>query len=384
MSQAPTWIQQIEPDILSALDMSEWKALPPFPLNEFMQNFSGRLGITDCTIEATPLEGIQPVDFFQNMGDTPLTISFEVQPLRGMGCFILNAQDVAQLIRWTSQEGSEPLVFENTDLIKGFYTYLLCEAMASVQNTGTYGTLAPKIHFEPFTEEHGLCTNVSLTHAQTSVWGRLIFSPALYESLNEHFTQQQVHLEDLGAWQNLTIPLTLNAGSVTLSATEWDEIHEGDFICLEHCHYHPNEQKGSFQLGLEDKALFQVRIKEGQCKILDYIYGVTPTSDYEETIMDDELEPPPESEPEEEEALEPAPPQVDTLSLRDVPFDVQVEVTRLQITLDELQKMQPGHQIPLDVNPRNVKLTVRGKAIGAGELIEIGDTVGVRILEIYK
>ena len=45
--------------------------------------------------------------------------------------------------------------------------------------------------------------------------------------------------------------------------------------------------------------------------------------------------------------------------------------------------LQPGNLLDLDVRPENgVTLVANGKVFGQGELILIGDNVGVRITEI--
>jgi flagellar motor switch protein FliN/FliY len=45
--------------------------------------------------------------------------------------------------------------------------------------------------------------------------------------------------------------------------------------------------------------------------------------------------------------------------------------------------LQPGNLLELNVHPeQGVDLVVNSKKIGHGELLKIGDTLGVRVLEI--
>lgn len=107
----------------------------------------------------------------------------------------------------------------------------------------------------------------------------------------------------------------------------------------------------------------------------------SPGSPEEETPS-----PPPESSaesPSEEAPIAHTPPPRPKATLAEIPVKVHLEISRLNISFEELQKMQPGHRLPLEINPRLVDLVVGGKSIGKGELIEVGETVGVKILELY-
>jgi flagellar motor switch protein FliN len=46
-------------------------------------------------------------------------------------------------------------------------------------------------------------------------------------------------------------------------------------------------------------------------------------------------------------------------------------------------ELQPGNMLEVDLHPENgVDLVVNGKRIGKGELLRVGETLGVRILDI--
>ena len=76
-------------------------------------------------------------------------------------------------------------------------------------------------------------------------------------------------------------------------------------------------------------------------------------------------------------------PSFEQISIAEIPIKIGIEVTRFEVTLEELSKMEPGYKLPIEINPRIVHLTSSGKVIGKGEIIEIGDTIGVKILELY-
>jgi flagellar motor switch protein FliN/FliY len=62
---------------------------------------------------------------------------------------------------------------------------------------------------------------------------------------------------------------------------------------------------------------------------------------------------------------------------------VIVELAELVMSVEKLSTLQPGNLLDLDIRPENgASLVVNGKVIGRGELISIGDSVGIRITEI--
>lgn len=72
-----------------------------------------------------------------------------------------------------------------------------------------------------------------------------------------------------------------------------------------------------------------------------------------------------------------------TASVEEIPLPVIVEVGRLQMSVKKLMELQPGNMLELDIHPESgVDLVVNGKRIAKGELLRIGEALGVRILEL--
>lgn len=71
------------------------------------------------------------------------------------------------------------------------------------------------------------------------------------------------------------------------------------------------------------------------------------------------------------------------LAPREVPLNVVVEVGRVQMNVEKLLALEPGNLLELNIHPeQGVDLVINSKKVGKGELIRIGDNLGVRILEI--
>lgn len=71
------------------------------------------------------------------------------------------------------------------------------------------------------------------------------------------------------------------------------------------------------------------------------------------------------------------------VSVEDLPLPVVIEVGRVQVSVKKFLELQPGNMLDLDIHPESgVDLVVHGRRIARGELLRIGDTLGVRILEL--
>jgi len=69
--------------------------------------------------------------------------------------------------------------------------------------------------------------------------------------------------------------------------------------------------------------------------------------------------------------------------VEELPLSIHVEVGRLSMTLQNLSELQPGSLLKMSVRPEDgVNLVVNGQTIAKGELLKIGDSLGVRILDI--
>lgn len=65
-----------------------------------------------------------------------------------------------------------------------------------------------------------------------------------------------------------------------------------------------------------------------------------------------------------------------------LPVMVGFDLGKQQLSLSELKMLQPGYVFELEQSPdKPVTITANGKEIGMGQLVQVGDRMGVRILE---
>jgi type III secretion system YscQ/HrcQ family protein len=66
----------------------------------------------------------------------------------------------------------------------------------------------------------------------------------------------------------------------------------------------------------------------------------------------------------------------------DIPVKLTFNVGETQITFDKLTDIQPGYIFEMNTGlEKPVEIKANGKSVGMGELVEIGDRLGVRVLE---
>ena len=93
-----------------------------------------------------------------------------------------------------------------------------------------------------------------------------------------------------------------------------------------------------------------------------------------------------DAEPQDMEAEEQLPPEEGvSLAVQQLPLFVTIELARIKMTVDRIMKLSPGHLLELPIQPdQGVTLMVHGQKVGRGELVHLGETLGVRILEMAK
>jgi flagellar motor switch protein FliN/FliY len=184
---------------------------------------------------------------------------------------------------------------------------------------------------------------------------------------------------------HLDMTLSLIAGRVLLTQKEFNEIHQGDFVLLDFCSFAPDTKKGTFSLALGNMPLFQVKLREEKIKILDFsnyyeaIHMHESTDEEIKSYDEETIEPEPEEErsyllEKEEKMVQP----------QNIPLNITVEVAKIKMSLDRLLQLRPGNVLELAVRPeQGVLLTVEGNPIARGQLLQVGEMIGVKILSIH-
>lgn len=175
----------------------------------------------------------------------------------------------------------------------------------------------------------------------------------------------------LGHWKELPATVSLQFQIPPLDADDWDALGPGAVFVVGRSGRRP-----AFQARACGRAWPLALVTggwriEGPSQIIPAI---------QENQMSDNQAPAGDTEDQAAEGA-PAPADPDAAS-RKLPVEVAFEVGRLQLPLGKLAELQPGYvfAVPAQLEGANVTIRANGEAVGQGELVSVGDTLGVRLL----
>jgi flagellar motor switch protein FliN/FliY len=439
-----SWLKVISPDVVSVDEIPLWGSPPTFPWENYSEALSEALHIPKLQISVANTEWKLPAELMSGMGINPVVLAFQIAPLQGYGLWILPRENLKGLLSLAVASNIELSDLEKEEWQEEFYEFLALEAVHAFHRVKYDVSLSPQITREiQLPENPSLCIDLTISSEGRSFTGRLAFTTEMRQSLSQKYTVRTLsYPQNLS--EAVTVPIQLIAGQVVLHQKTWQEIHLGDFLLLDSCSLTLDQDKGRIVLVVNEAPLFRGKIKDGNIKILEYpsLQEVHPSmvkqketedkdfdeeedtfgeDDFtEEYTEDDELSEDDETEEEEEaddEVTEtdaeekpaaPGKPSAKPLAKpqdkatapektakaavqpasqtlvkpEEIPLTISIEVGRLQMSVKQLMELAPGNILELSVHPENgVDLVVSGRCIGKGELLKIGDALGVRILD---
>jgi type III secretion protein Q len=146
----------------------------------------------------------------------------------------------------------------------------------------------------------------------------------------------------------LALELTMSLGTARLTRRSLDRLRPNDVLLI---------PQGPFIARISDKQLFLFSI-HAEHIIVDHILANDAA---DESMLADASSPP-------------------AVALASLPIDIQVVLCRSRQTLEQLATMVPGTTFPLAADAHlQVELTVNGQTVAQGELVQVGEGLGVQI-----
>lgn len=396
MNTNKKWIKRVEQVLEPSLKIPMWENLPEFPFDRLCMALESEFGLKNLKLELKKADWKPGHETLSGFGSSAIAQSIDLTPLASPLFLIFSQEDMHTFISWSLDDHS----FIDEHLYKAYFEFALAKILRSVDNEKIYQDLHPKLSSHTLKNEDTYLIDFSLSCSKGSIAFRIACPHKFYQNFNTYCSSQSFSILDTTYGKQIPLKLPLEAGHVSLALNDWKSIKVGDFLLLDHCTYHPREKKGTMSISLNQKPLFHVKLKEGEIRILDYIF-------YNEgqTMHDDELDDFPEDEFSEEEHFDEHPPEDDFderspeeetedeirfesnkenfVSPSEVPLTIRAEIGKFQMTLEDLMQLKPGNTIPISTSPeQGVDLTLDGVRIGRGELLQIGDSIGIKINEI--
>lgn len=346
------------------------------------------------------------------LAHAPYLFDFKIGEMPGFVSWVLPQADLPALMSGFLTRQGSPVLAVDADFQKGFLQYVVAEILFLLNALGFHGALTPRLQpaGEPPAGEL-LSINLRLELFGKTYFSSLLATKELVEAWQAYCTQTHKS-QPLPSTLAEKVPVTLQflAGHVDLSQEAWKNIALGDYVVLDNCTLVPGGEKGRVVIAANGVPLFRGMLKKDQIKILEYpLYHEVHTpmsqmddeeSEKEFSEFEDEEEISEESEeeesldpleelPEEEdpsqdkELQEPKKETAPLATVESVPLHLVIELGRVQMTLAKLRLLEPGQMLDLEMKPEEgVNLVLNGVCVGRGELLRMGETLGVRILEL--
>ncbi len=370
-----SWLKKINKAILKLDDIPLFKLQAPFNFEELASLLANKFQLEHVSLKASKLNWKTGAEIQENMGDDIEYLAATLSPLDGAIYFLMNKEDISKLTKQCLTKEHEH-GFSNSILAEGFYRFLAMQTIDYLTQMNLFQDLSVKLteNVKPITEA-SLCLDITIKINNTNLTGRIAITPELRTSWEKTFLHNPpLYAKEIAS--SLNLPIRAEIGNVQLNLEEFKKVKCGDFIILDKVTYDPNHHKGKTLLYLKESPLLYGKIKQNKIKILDY-------ADYfeENKIMQEEKsEENVNLSPEEIKVTQS---QENLASMQEMPVTITVEAARFKITLDKLMNLQPGNVLDLEINPQQgVDLSVNGQKIGKAELINLGETLGIRITEM--
>lgn len=406
ISKPLDWIKTLDAALVELDEAPQFGMPEPFPWAELEKSLQDLFETPSLKLDWT-------VKGWTKAGEAndqllPLAISWA--PLDHPVCFAMSQQDLKGLMSELLKGEERASYFFDNQLLEGFYRYFAAEVLFQLNKLHFASSLSGHVDEEggavytSFKHMPAFVVDVSFALNGKVFWGKVLFSEAFRAAWKAFFIGRHPPLSE--EMRFVPVELGLDIGYCRLSLEEWKQVKLGDLVILDYCSYDPEEKSGGFALTLNHKPLFRGRLKEGGIKLTEYPrYEEVGTSmeeefDSEEEDLYGDLDEDSEFEDEEdfdteEELEEEAEEESKTPSVAPVseekpfiapeklPVHLTVEAGRIKMTVEELMKLAPGNLIDLRVFPeQGVDLVVNGKRVGRGELVRMGEMLGVRILSL--
>lgn len=329
-----------------------------FPWDFLSSLFSERFDLPHLSVKPSHTQWKVGLDAREGLGEDPYILGFDIAPFPGNAFWMMSKEDMKKWVSWLWKR--EPFLGAES-LQEGFYRYTILRVLSTLQEIDTFQEVTPIFNEHVrFPEEKALVIDMEIHNSSSSAWGRLVLSSELVRSFT---AKRNAPPRFLSVERATSISLIAPIIAETLSFTlpELKAIKKGDFLPFDNPF---RSEKGFLCLG--KTPFFQVRIAENKIHLVNYAVYYQ-----EKNLMEQKIPSPILADKEASAAL------------KEVPMPLTIELARLRITLEQLIQLAPGSVLDLPIHPeQNVILSINGQKVGTAELVTIGDTAGIRILEL--
>ncbi len=373
-----SWLKKINKTLLTLDDIPLIRTYAPFNFDEFSQLLAKKFSLKSVKIEPSEMQWLKADEITKGFSDNVNYLSFVFSNLEGNIYLLMDLEDISKLTNELISQNSQ-IQLTTTLLEESYFRYVSLETLNILSEMNLFQDLSAKlVEITQPLKEDSLCLDIKININEIFVYARIAITPKFRKAWESHFfSNPPLKAEEMSGTLQLT--MSVEIGKVSLNYQTLKKIKIGDFIILDEINFDIKTNKGQVILKLADTKLFLAKIKQNKLKIIDFIKYSEETMENksEEKLLKEKTTKAEETIEVEEET------QLQTSLIENMPINIVVETTRFKITLEKLMSLQPGNLLDLKVHPEKaVSLVVNGEQIAKGELVNLGDTLGVRILQM--
>lgn len=396
------WSEYITERLTESFELPVEASAIFFPTEPFENELKSTLNLKNLKLSAGPVSTSSQEEM-KTLMQSPCHAHSLYLPAAGVSVtWMASAEAMRQIFSWLLRKKISDDEILSLDLLSGVQHVLAAEAIRSLSKIGYPPAEGALIQESAPVEEAGALYPIFLESGEERAQIELFIPYSLLSKLKS-IEKRSPSLEQLKSWN---LSLALEIGAVNLSLSELKNLKLGDCIFLDRCTIDPTTNHGTVAFCLGEKKLLRGKIKERSLKLLDYPFDTigdqSNMDDFEATP--DEM--PKENAPEmnetpwidSEAAVPPSPeaaaeePQDPSLEVESptnmitpdqIPLTMKVELGQVELSAGRLTEMAPGQLLDLGLRPeQGVYCTVGGKKVASGQLVKIGEMIGVRITEL--
>ncbi len=383
-AKAYDWLKTVQAELVDKKEFTDSGAPKAFAWEALSRKLGARFDLQDLVIQGDDPEWGSQKKFQKVVGKSAWPLSFALGSLPGVVTFLMSKDDLVVLLAIALSQQPKGVLYPDDEFLEAFYRFLVVEVLGALSTIGFDSSIAPRLISEPapVIEGKALGMGVSISAIGRVLHGQILAPEEFALAWNERYktVKKQKEMSSEVA-QKVEVTVHLEAGETKMTHQELRQIRQGDFLLLDYCSVAPDQAGGQVTLTTSGIPLFRGLLQLDNIKIMEYplFQKVEPAMDIDDDVTDMDED---TVDVETDEAV-PAEEQTPVEKMGEIPISLKIEVGQVRMTLAKLMELQPGATIELNVDPEEgVDLVVNGKCVGKGELLRLGETLGVRILEI--
>ncbi|AAP04790.1 type III secretion system cytoplasmic ring protein SctQ [Chlamydia caviae] len=362
-----SWLKSRNDFLSSLVKTEEGVSLPPFPEDLCQQKLKEKFRLEDTSLTIQPRGSLSAAQAVKDFGTHLLVQSFLAQPLdSGTFFFVTSEADLQSFMVAVFNDSSLASYFYEKDKLLGFHYYFCAELCKLLQELAWIPSLSARVVGDARFSSKNLqesyqAVDITFGLDGNSMRFRLLFPEALCDSCQKFLSASNQNF-DVHQLDPTPLTMSVEVGYCQLTQDEWQQVVHGSFILLDSCLYDPDTEESGGLLTVQGHQFFGGRFLDpasGEFKITSYpnLQQEEPTKETPEVL--------------------PAAPLPGNCKL-------VAEASRYSLTVEEFLKLTQGSVLNFNgVHPsRGVDLILNGAKVGRGEIVSLGDVLGIRVLEV--